>query len=341
MTPKKVYVPPKLTPLSSEDPRVQVAIREIGELSIPELEKRRKKLARKLESVSRDSEEGREIWQNLVAVSQMVTDRQNQEHVTKLQLGTRARFDAFVANGFHFHDFSPALYRALHVCFGNWAHTDRHGFFAIQFSTLERQIQTLENMMHWTPSGYMAELETELQETIRDESMLDFLKRTASLEKIARERKELTRLLEKYHGGLLPEPERNKVLDKLHSWGERARCAQVALDLSKDPESVAIQAGQLLDLTEDMENFSNKLLSEFDRVLFTDENGQPLPMQKATSEELKRSEQILAMHPPTNLSESNPSARVKREFSTKNPHPFACPCPYCCDDTYVEPKNIP
>lgn len=47
--------------------------------------------------------------------------------------------------------------------------------------------------------------------------------------------------------------ERLVLSDKLRGWAERARSAQVALDLCKDPESVAIRAGQLLDLAEDIE----------------------------------------------------------------------------------------
>ena len=48
--------------------------------------------------------------------------------------------------------------------------------------------------------------------------------------------------------------------DKLEGWAERARCAQIALDLAKDPESVAIRAGQLLDLAEDIERVRASLL---------------------------------------------------------------------------------
>jgi hypothetical protein len=39
---------------------------------------------------------------------------------------------------------------------------------------------------------------------------------------------------------------------RLRGWAERAKSAQVALDLSKDPEVVAIRAGQLQDLAEDI-----------------------------------------------------------------------------------------
>jgi hypothetical protein len=40
--------------------------------------------------------------------------------------------------------------------------------------------------------------------------------------------------------------------ETLCGWAERAKCAQIALDLSKDAESVAIRAGQLQDLSEDI-----------------------------------------------------------------------------------------
>jgi len=40
---------------------------------------------------------------------------------------------------------------------------------------------------------------------------------------------------------------------RMRTWATRARSAQIALDLSKDPEDVAIRAGQLLDLAEDIE----------------------------------------------------------------------------------------
>jgi hypothetical protein len=54
--------------------------------------------------------------------------------------------------------------------------------------------------------------------------------------------------------------ERVVLADKLRGWAERARSAQVVLDLSKDPESVAIRAGQLLDLAEDIERALAALL---------------------------------------------------------------------------------
>lgn len=39
---------------------------------------------------------------------------------------------------------------------------------------------------------------------------------------------------------------------KIRTWAERAKSVQIALDLSKDPEDIAIRAGQLQDLSEEM-----------------------------------------------------------------------------------------
>jgi hypothetical protein len=51
-----------------------------------------------------------------------------------------------------------------------------------------------------------------------------------------------------------PEPQETIAVPthRLRAWAERAKSAQIALDLSKAPEDVAIRAGQLQDLAEDL-----------------------------------------------------------------------------------------
>jgi hypothetical protein len=53
---------------------------------------------------------------------------------------------------------------------------------------------------------------------------------------------------------------------RLRGWAERAKSAQVALDLSKDPEDVAIRAGQLQDLAEDIWQFLNNWEEQNGRI---------------------------------------------------------------------------
>ena len=108
----------------------------------------------------------------------------------------------FVATGFDRALFQPWFYRRLSMSFGHIAHRNLDGFYHTWFERTFDQYAFVDRALRWRCSGDPAftycDVEAALQQWLSSSRVLDALAGLLAVEREARERAELHRLLAKY-----------------------------------------------------------------------------------------------------------------------------------------------
>jgi hypothetical protein len=112
------------------------------------------------------------------------------------------RYVCFVATGFDCALFQPWFYQRLSMSFGHIAHRDLDGFYNTWFERTFDQYVFVERALRWRcfgdPAFTYCDVEAALQQWLSSGRVLDALAGLLAVEREARERAELHRLLAKY-----------------------------------------------------------------------------------------------------------------------------------------------
>lgn len=143
-------------------------------------------------------------WARIIELAKLITEASTLEHATELSKSLSV-WETFLVRGCRTEDFTRGLYRMLSACFYNIAHTDRDGFYLVEFGELFLAVGTLKRMVAFVKKkersdkeSPMAKLEDDIVSLLEETEVLP--KMVDQLERETREAElaELKRLQAKY-----------------------------------------------------------------------------------------------------------------------------------------------
>lgn len=166
-------------------------------MGIKTLELELTRLSELLKDEDHGTEEYNAIWCQLCKVADDIRDLRNAAYAEGMMKKVPS-FKRFINDGFRRKAFKPQAYELLRSTFGHVAHTDIGGFYATMFGSDASCVRCLEYMLAYQPKGYMAEVETAIQEAIEESGCIAALETRIVEQKIAWEKAKLAELGLKY-----------------------------------------------------------------------------------------------------------------------------------------------
>jgi len=143
-------------------------------------------------------------WTRVIELAKLITEASTLEHAAELRKAL-PKWETFLTGGCKAEDFTRSLYHCLSATFYNIAHTDRNGFFMVQFGELALSVATLNRMVSFVKKkersdkeSPMAKLEDDIVSLLEETDMLPKMVARLERETRASELAELKRLREKY-----------------------------------------------------------------------------------------------------------------------------------------------
>jgi hypothetical protein len=143
-------------------------------------------------------------WARVIELAKLITEASTLEHAAELRKAL-PQWETFLLGGCKADDFTRSLYRMLSATFYNIAHTNRDGFFMVQFGELALSVATLNRMVAFVKKkersdkeSPMAKLEDDIVSLLEETEVLPKMAKDLERETRTSELAELKRLREKY-----------------------------------------------------------------------------------------------------------------------------------------------